>query len=90
MSPEGFEQGTKQVSIGFNYLCAVNKNSELYCWKYTKLGMKLFSIPIIFNEIMQVKSIGCGYTYVCAVTLNKNEFMCANINPALIKSKDEV
>ena len=42
--------------------------------------MKLFTLPLKFNEIFKVKSIDSVQTELCIVTLDKNEFMCADMN----------
>ena len=42
--------------------------------------MKLFTLPLKFNEIFKVKSIDCGQTELCMVKLDDNEFMCADMN----------
>lgn len=55
LTPEGFEHGTKSVSIGLMFFCALDNKSEVVCWKISKIGTNPFSDKTILEDGLKVK-----------------------------------
>ena len=48
--PEGLEKGTKQVSVGREEVCAIDKLNKVKCWDYNS-GVKKVPTSVSKSEI---------------------------------------
>lgn len=93
MTPQGFEHGTKMVSIGLLYLCAIDEEDILSCWKYYKPGNNPYSKQYLKtydndNDQIKIKSVHCGSVYTCYITLGINNLNCVSMNAYLKSTND--
>lgn len=70
LTPVGFEVGTKMVSVGWYFFCAVSKSNDLVCWSLFNTGEQPF------KEQKKLDDINKKNKYV---TVGKNQFCVKNM-----------
>lgn len=79
MTPDGFESGTKQVSIGDDLFCAIDRFNNLSCWVLRNTGENPFKQPYHCESNRKAKLVTVSRGIICIIDLN-NKTSCYTNN----------
>ncbi|MBA2662385.1 MAG: hypothetical protein H0U74_08840 [Bradymonadaceae bacterium] len=71
-----------QISLGANYSCALDLQSQVWCWgsnEWGQLGQGNFrfsATPTQIQGIPEMRAISAGQDFACAVELNSGDLYC--------------